>query len=94
MLFRYALAAIVLAWTPAAIADTIDTEINTSLPSGKVPPITASDLRTVLHDMNAAYPHRITGANSQYGTPIFITSAVLVDDLCIRRTGRHSRYFD
>ncbi len=39
--------------TAALATNSIDTEIDRNLPSGKAPPISARDLRTVLHDMNA-----------------------------------------
>ncbi len=58
--------AILLCVTPA-LADSIDTEIDTVLRSGQAPPISATQLRGVLHDMNA---HTSTIAVPYYNCPL------------------------
>ncbi len=65
-MMRIWIIAILLCVTPA-LADSIDTEIDTVLRSGQAPPISATQLRGVLHDMNA---HTSTIAVPYYNCPL------------------------
>lgn len=68
--FVIAILSVILCWGPIALAQqtqsSLDAEINANLPSTNRNVVAAAQLRTTLHDMNAASP--LTQVNAQTGT--------------------------